>query len=89
MCGRYYLGESEETSFWVDRTMQSSLVKEAHKFVVLACLVLTFLKEEPMHPKDKVQYRVVGHDGIKEYFCPAKTDGVICNYCVAKKLEIQ
>ena len=62
---------------------------EAHKFVVLACLVLTFLKEEPMHPKDKVQYRVVGHDGIKEYFCPAKTDGVICNYCVAKKLEIQ
>ena len=29
MCGRYYLGESEETSFWVDRTMQSSLVKEA------------------------------------------------------------
>ena len=62
---------------------------EAHKYVVLACLVLTFLKEEPMHPKDKVQYRVVGHDGIKEYFCPAKTDGVICNYCVAKKLEIQ
>ncbi len=28
MCGRYYLGESEETSFWIVKTMQSSLVKE-------------------------------------------------------------
>ncbi len=36
----------------------------------------------------KVLKSIVGHDGIKEYFCPAKTDGVICNYCVAKKLEI-
>ena len=60
---------------------------EAHKYVVLACLVLTYLKEVPMHPKDKVQYRTVGHDGIKEYFCPAKTDGLICGFCVAKKLQ--
>ncbi len=59
---------------------------EAHKFVVLACLVLTYLKEVPMHPKDRVQYKIVEHDGIKEYHCPAKTDGVICNYCIAKHL---
>ena len=31
MCGRYYLGESEETSFWIEKTMQSSLVKEWQK----------------------------------------------------------
>ena len=32
MCGRYYLGESEETSFWIDKTMQSSLVKAWQKW---------------------------------------------------------
>lgn len=32
MCGRYYLGESEETSYWIDKTMQSSLVKEWQKW---------------------------------------------------------
>lgn len=57
---------------------------EAHKYVVLSCLVLTFLREEPMHPKDKVQYEIVEHDGIKEYHCPVKTEGVICKYCVAR-----
>ncbi|MBE6015662.1 MAG: hypothetical protein E7241_09935 [Lachnospiraceae bacterium] len=59
---------------------------EAHKFVVLSCLALTFLKKIPMHPKEKVNYReVVGEDGEREFFCAHKTDSVICNFCVAKK----
>ena len=32
MCGRYYIGESEEMSYWIDKTMQSSLVKEWQKW---------------------------------------------------------
>ncbi len=59
---------------------------EAHKFVVLACLALTFLKKIPMHAKEKVNYReVVREDGEREYYCSAKTDSIICNFCVAKK----
>lgn len=59
---------------------------EAHKFVVLACLALTFIKEIPMHAKEKVNYREeVGENGEREFFCSAKTDSVICNFCVAKK----
>ncbi len=57
----------------------------AHKYVVNACLVLTFLREEPMHPQESVKYRVVETDGKKEYYCPAKQDSLICNYCVSKK----
>ena len=57
----------------------------AHKFVVNACLVLTFLLEEPMHPQNAVKYRVVDKDGKKEYYCPAKQDSAICNFCVSKK----
>ena len=28
MCGRYYLGESEETSFWVDKTIKMKMPLE-------------------------------------------------------------
>ena len=59
---------------------------EAHKFVVLSCLALTFFKKIPMHPKEKVNYReVVREDGEREFFCAHKTDSLICNFCVAKK----
>ena len=57
----------------------------SHKYVVNACLVLTFLKEEPMHPQDAVKFRVVERDGKKVYFCPAKQDSIICNFCVTER----
>ncbi|MBR5338231.1 MAG: DUF2115 family protein [Lachnospiraceae bacterium] len=57
----------------------------AHKYVVDSCLVLTFLREEPMHPQEAVKYRVAEKGGKKEYYCPAKQDSVICNFCVSKK----
>ena len=59
----------------------------SHKYVVNACLVLTFLIEEPMHPQDAVKFKIVERDGKKVYFCPAKQDSIICNFCISEKLN--
>ena len=59
---------------------------QAHKYIVNACLALTFLLEEPMHPQTSVNFKIVEKDGKKEYYCPAKQDSIICNFCVSKAL---
>ena len=53
----------------------------AHKYVIDSCLVLTFLYEKPMHPWESVKYYSVVRDGKAEYYCPHKTDSVICGFC--------
>lgn len=59
----------------------------AHKYVVCACLALAFLYELPMHPQEIVKYTVLQNDGKKVYHCPAKQDSIICNFCVAEKMQ--
>ena len=56
----------------------------AHKYVIDSCLAQTFLLEKPMHPWDSVRYFSVVNDGVAEYYCPHKTDSIICGFCRSK-----
>ncbi len=56
----------------------------AHRYVIDCCLISTFLYEMPMHPWDSVRYYTVVNDGKAEYYCPHKTDSVICGFCRSK-----
>ncbi|MBQ8306730.1 MAG: DUF2115 family protein [Blautia sp.] len=60
---------------------------DAHKYVIGACLALTFIKEVPMHPQEIVRYTETVENGVKRYHCPAKGDSVICRYCVTEAVE--
>ena len=57
---------------------------DAHKWIILACLELTFVEELPMHPQTSANW--VYKDG--KYFCPSvKKDSVICRYCACKEMD--
>lgn len=57
---------------------------EAHKYVINASLALTFLFELPMHPWQAVKYTSKIIDGKEHYYCPAKEEGGVCDYCIAE-----
>ena len=59
----------------------------AHKYVIDVCLINTFLLEIPMHPESSVRYYHRVRDGKDEYFCPAKTDSLICSFCRSKPMD--
>ncbi len=44
---------------------------EGWKYIILACLYLTFLSEWPMHPIDRLGIRVT--EGGTVYECPQKS----------------
>lgn len=61
---------------------------EGHKWIILSCLYLAFVAEEPLHPMDKVGSVVRYDRGRKVYFCPLKdvSEESTCRYCVCRKL---
>lgn len=61
----------------------------AHKYVVLTCLALTFLWEKPMHPPEKVHYRLRIENGQARYFCPAREEGEdsVCRFCRSQPMS--
>lgn len=57
---------------------------EAHKWIILSCLELTFVEGKPMHPKKSAGWEF--RDG--EYYCPSMAEGtVICSFCACRKAE--
>lgn len=60
--------------------------REAHKWIVLACLELAFVEEKPMHPQKKVGWEEIdGH-----YYCPSMEKGsIICKYCACEEREFR
>ena len=62
---------------------------EAHKWIILSCLYLAFVREEPLHPKEAAGYVARSDHGKKVYFCPLREGGPdsICSYCVCRKQE--
>ncbi|MDD6155238.1 MAG: DUF2115 family protein [Eubacteriales bacterium] len=58
---------------------------EGHKWIILACLYLAFIAEEPLHPDYAVKWVLKSGS----YFCPMREDGPesICGYCVCKLME--
>lgn len=60
---------------YLDRYMPGD--PAAHKWIILACLFLSFVVREPMHPQ-----AVTGWDA--DYRCPAREEGGICRWCVCR-----
>ena len=63
---------------YLDRYMPEA--PEAHKWIILVCLFLALVAREPMHPKAIVGWEQAGGD----YFCPAREEGGICQFCVCR-----
>ena len=57
--------------------------REAHKWIVLSCLELTFIEGRPMHPQEKAGWKEIdGH-----YYCPSMEKGsVVCTYCACEEI---
>ncbi len=60
---------------------------EGWKYIILACLYLTFLSERPMHPIDRLGIRVT--EGGTVYECPQKSPlkKTACAYCVCRSMS--
>ena len=57
---------------------------DGHKWIILACLYLTFVERLPMHPQAAAKW--IERDG--RYFCPSmEPDGIICGYCVCESMD--
>lgn len=57
---------------------------EGHKWIILACLYLTFAARLPMHPPSAAGW--VERQG--RYFCPAmEPDSFICGCCRCEKMD--
>ena len=57
--------------------------RDAHKWIVLSCLELTFVEGRPMHPQKKAGWKEVdGH-----YYCPSMEKGsVVCTCCACEEI---
>ncbi len=56
---------------------------EGHKWIILACLYLTFVEHLPMHPQHAAGW--IEKDG--RYYCPHMVpDSITCRYCMCEKL---
>ena len=62
---------------------------EAHRWIILSCLYLAFIREEPLHPQEAAGYVTRSDHGKKMYFCPLRESGPgsICSFCVCRKSE--
>jgi len=54
---------------------------EGHKWIIIACLYLTFVEKLPMHPQEAAKWQKVGD----RYVCPNNVpDSITCGYCVCE-----
>ncbi len=91
--GLYRLMEvDEEAAYSLERNIKAYLEEcmadkpDAHKYIIIVCLYLTFVEKEPMHPMEAVHWvKMAGEDGKEAYYCPYKNDSITCNYCVCKR----
>lgn len=57
---------------------------EGHKWIILACLYLTFAERLPMHPQSAAKW--IEKDG--RFYCRyMEEDSVTCRYCMCEKLK--
>ena len=58
---------------------------QGHKWIILACLYLTMVACEPMHPQRMTGWQK--RDG--KYYCRAREeqDGSVCQWCVCRSME--
>lgn len=58
--------------------------KKDHKWIIISSLYLTYVKEMPMHPIDKLNIKVVKENNKVIYYCPFRTGEGACKYCVCQ-----
>ncbi|MBR0381076.1 MAG: DUF2115 family protein [Eubacterium sp.] len=58
-----------------------------HKWIIMVCLFRAFVAEEPLHPREAVNYRIERTPAGVLYYCPVKETGEenICSFCPARK----
>lgn len=72
---------SEDLSAYLSEYMGDH--PEAHKWIIMACIYLTFMERIPMHPKSTGWEYVDGR-----YVCPhCVPDSIICGYCMCEPME--
>ena len=58
--------------------------RDAHKWIVLACLELTFVEGRPMHPQKKAGWKEID----SHYYCPSmEKDSIVCTYCACEEMR--
>ena len=65
-------------------------VKSGWKWIILTCIYLGFICEQPLHPQKIVNYITKTVDNKSSYFCPMKDEstGSVCLFCVCKNMKI-
>ena len=57
---------------------------EGHKWIILACLYLTFVERLPMHPQSAAKWVEKGG----RCYCPSMApESITCKYCVCESIE--
>ena len=59
------------------------------KWILLSCLYLSFIREEPMHPQKLVHYKKTVTNGKTSYYCPLKNmeKDTVCSFCVCENMK--
>ena len=55
-----------------------------HKWIIIACIYLTFVQKRPMHPQQATHWKCIATSEKTKYVCPCKDTGTnsVCSYCV-------
>ena len=70
-----------ELKSYLEEYMQDK--PEGHKWIITACLYLTYVEHLPMHPQSAAKWKEQGG----RYFCPSmEPDSFICKRCKCEKL---
>lgn len=62
---------------------------EAWKWIILACIYLSYAARRPMHPIEAAKIQVREEQGETVYYCPLRSpeEDTACRFCVCRKLE--
>ena len=63
--------------------------EDAWKWIILTCIYLGFICEQPLHPQEVVHYITKTEGQQPSYFCPMKEESVgsVCLFCVCKRMR--
>ena len=61
---------------------------EGWKWIILACVYLSYVAGRPMHPIEPAKIRIRQEEGKTVYYCPLRSpeEDTACHYCVCRPL---
>ena len=82
VCGGKVRTLEDDLKDYLSRYMKDR--PDGHKWIITACLYLTFIEQLPMHPQKAAGW--IEKDG--EYYCPNMVpESITCTYCMCEKAE--